>query len=146
MNLPKYTSKDYQVLLWVVVPFTIILNTFIFGQLYYNNLVGFVSATLITAVACCIDFILCGFVAVELKHRFPKEKQMATRLSIIILFFIILTGLFLFSLYKGYEMFGFYNYTFNEFGFIWSYVAMGILNIFLTFLHEGISRYEEWKA
>jgi LytS/YehU family sensor histidine kinase len=23
---------------------------------------------------------------------------------------------------------------------------MGIFNIFLTFLHEGISRYEEWKA
>jgi LytS/YehU family sensor histidine kinase len=49
-------------------------------------------------------------------------------------------------MFKGYEAIGFYGYTFNETGFIWSYIAMGILNIFLTFLHEGISRYEEWKA
>lgn len=146
MKLPRYTSKDYQVLLWVMLPFAVVLNTLIFGKLYFSSWPIFLLATSITGFACAIDFVLCGFVAVALKTRFPYEKQLAKRLTFMIFTFLIITGLFLYSLFRGYETIGFFGYTFNEAGFVWSYVAMGILNIFLTFLHEGISRYEEWKA
>ena len=146
MKLPKYTSKDYMVLLWVILPFSIVLNALIFGKLYFSEWYIFALATLISGIAFCIDFIICGAVAVALKSRFPNEKHLARRLTIMILTFLIITGLFLFSMFKGYEAVGFFGYTFNDSGFIWSYIAMGIFNIFLTFLHEGISRYEEWKA
>lgn len=146
MRLPKYTSKDYMVLLWVILPFSIVLNALIFGKLYFSTWYIFALATLISGVAFAIDFIICGFVAVTLKSRFPKEKDLARRLTLMIFTFLIITGLFLFSMFKGYEAIGFFGYTFNDSGFIWSYIAMGIFNIFLTFLHEGISRYEEWKA
>lgn len=146
MELPKYTSKDYRVLLWVILPFAIVLNTLIFGKQYYSAWIIFLMATLITSVACAIDFVICGYVAVALKTRFPNEKQLAKRLTLMILMFLTITGLFLFSLFRGYEIIRFYGYAFNEQGFIWSYICMGILNIFLTFLHEGIARYEEWKA
>jgi LytS/YehU family sensor histidine kinase len=63
-----------------------------------------------------------------------------------IVMFLTITGLFLFVMFSGYEAIGFCGYTFNEKGFIWAYVCMGITNIFLTFLHEGIAKYEEWKA
>jgi len=145
MKLPKYTNKDYMVLLWVILPFSIVLNTLIFGKLYFSEWYIFALATLISGVAFCIDFIICGAVAVALKTRFPYEKQLAKRLTLMIFTFLIITGLFLFSLFKGYEAIGFFGYTFNDSGFIWSYLAMGIFNIFLTFLHEGISRYEVWK-
>lgn len=146
MKLPKYTGKDYQVMMWVMTPFSIVLNLFIFGKAYYSSWWQFLLATLITVVACSIDFIICGFVAVALKARFPSEKQLNKRLSLMIVMFLIITGLFLFLMFSGYETIGFYGYTFNESGFIWAYVCMGITNIFLTFLHEGIARYEEWKA
>jgi two-component system, LytTR family, sensor kinase len=146
MELPKYTSKDYQVMLWIMLPFSIVLNSFIFGRLYFSGWGIFFFASLLTSVASSIDFIICGYVAVALKARFPTEKQMAKRLTLMILMFLIITGLFLFFLFTGYETIGFYGYTFNENGFIWAYICMGIVNIFLTFLHEGIARYEEWKA
>ena len=146
VKLPNYTSKDYLVLLWVILPFTIVLNTMIFGKLYYSEWHIFLLATLVSAIAFSIDFVICGFVAVALKSRFPYEKQLTKRLTIMILTFLIITGLFLFSVFRGYEARGFFGYSFNESGFVWSYIAMGIFNIFLTFLHEGISRYEEWKA
>lgn len=146
MKLPRYTSKDYQVLLWVMLPFAVVLNSLIFGKMYFSSWPVFLLASAITGFACAIDFVLCGFVAVALKNRFPYENQLPKRLTFMILTFLVITGLFLYSLFRGYETIGFYGYTFNESGFIWSYVAMGILNIFLTLLHEGISRYEEWKA
>ncbi|HKH60574.1 MAG TPA: histidine kinase [Flavitalea sp.] len=146
MKLPRYTSKDYVVLAWVLLPFDVSLNSFIFGKLYYTNWQIFLLATLITGIACVIDFILCGFVAVTLKKRFPLESQLGMRLSLMILMFLMITGLFLYSLFRGYETVGFYDYTFNENRFVWCYMAMGILNMFLTFLHEGIARYESWNA
>ncbi|HET9280012.1 MAG TPA: histidine kinase [Flavitalea sp.] len=146
MKLPHYTSKDYVVLAWVLLPFDVSLNSFIFGTLYYTNWQIFVLATLITGVACVLDFILCGFVAVTCKKRFPLESQLGMRLSVMILMFLVITGLFLYSLFRGYEAVGFYDYTFNEKRFVWCYMAMGILNMFLTFLHEGIARYESWNA
>lgn len=146
MKLPKYTSKDYVVLMWVLLPFDVALNSFIFGKLYYSSWQLFLLATLITGVACVIDFMLCGFVAVTLKKRFPFEHQLGMRLSLMIVIFLMITGLFLYSLFQGYESIGFYNYRFNESGFVWGYLAMGIINVFLTFLHEGIARYENWNA
>lgn len=146
MELPRYTSKDYQVLLWVMLPFAVILNVFLFGKQYFSGWGIFLSATLITMAAGAVDFIVCGYIAVALKARFPREKQLAKRLTFMIVIFLIITGLFLFFLFRGYEAINFYGYTFNEQGFIWSYISMGIINIFLTFLHEGIARYEEWKA
>ena len=146
MKLPQYTSKDYVVLAWVIIPFDVSLNSFIFGKLYYTNWQLFLWATLITGIACVIDFILCGFVAVTLKKRFPLESQLGKRLSLMILMFLMITGLFLYSLFGGYEASGFFGYVVNENRFVWCYVAMGILNVFLTFLHEGIARYESWNA
>lgn len=146
MKLPRYTRKDYAVLLWVILPMTIVLNTLIFGKMYYSALHIFALTTLVSGLGFCIDFVICGFVAVALKSRLPRERQLSTRLTLMILMFLIITGLFLFSLLKGYEAINFFGYSFSDSGFIWSYITLGIFNIFLTFLIEGISRFEEWKA
>jgi two-component system LytT family sensor kinase len=144
--LPQYSSKDYHVMMLVMLPFTLLLNSILFGRLYFSNLSVFVLATLITATAACIDFIACGYIAVFMKKRYPNEKQLAKKLTLMILSFFVVTGLFLSTLFHGYEAIGFYDYTFYEKGFIWSYLAMAIVNVFLTLLHEGISRYDDWRA
>lgn len=132
--------------MWVLLPFVIALNSVIFGKLYFTSWEVFGLATLLTGIAGAIDFVLCGFIAVTLKKRFPTEDRLGTRLSLMIVMFLMVTGLFLYALFRGYEFAGFYGYTFNEGRFVWCYVAMGILNVFLTFLHEGIARYESWNA
>ena len=145
INLPHYTSMDYRIMLWVITPFSIILNSVIFGSLYFTDWRILLLGTAITFVAFSADFILCGFIAVALKERFPLEKQIGKRLTLMIVTFWTITILFLFSLFQGYEFVHFFGYTFNENGFVWSCIALGIMNVFLTFLHEGVARYESWK-
>jgi len=145
IGLPKYTSKDYLVLAIIILPFTVVMNSVILGAKYYSDWLLFTQATIITGIAFCIDFVFCGGVAVLLKKRFPEEKDVALRMALMICMFLLITGLFLLLLFRGYEMIHFWGYTFNEKGFVWSYIAMGIVNIFLTFLHEGIARYEKWR-
>ncbi|MFT3705357.1 MAG: histidine kinase [Agriterribacter sp.] len=144
IELPQYTSRDNQIMLLVIIPFSIGLNSAIFGKMYFTNWKVFVSATLISGVAFCLDFILCGVVAMLLKQRFPSEKDTRTKLIIMILTFWMITGLFLYSLFRGYELIHFFGYTFQETPFVWSCVALGIVNVFLTFLMEGVSGYERW--
>lgn len=146
IGLPQYTSKDYYVWAIIILPLTIVMNSVIFGTRYFGNGIMFTGATLITALAFTIDFVLCGFVAVLLKNRFPEESQTGRRLSLMIIVFLLVTGIFLLLLFRGYESIHFRGYTFNEKGFVWSYVVLGIANIFLTFLHEGIDRFEKWKV
>jgi sensor histidine kinase YesM len=144
--LPQYSNKDYHIMLWVMLPLTILLNSILFGKLYFTNWQVFILATLISGTGACIDFILCSYVAVTLKHRFPAEQQVPKRLTLMILTFLLLTGLFLYSLFRGYEAIHFFGYTFYEAGFVWCYIAMGIVNIFITLFQEGVSRYESWRA
>jgi two-component system LytT family sensor kinase len=146
IDLPKYSSKDYLVLALVLLPITLIINSVIFGARYFGSAYSFLVPTVITAFTFCVDFIICGGVAVILKERFPKEKDTIKKLSFMILTFIVLTGLFLGLLFKGYESIDRLNYRFNQNGFVWAYLSMCIVNIFLTLVFEGIDRYDNWKA
>jgi len=145
LKLPQYNGKDNLVMLLAMPAFAITINFIILGSKYFSNRKIFIVATILSAIAACIDFILCGWVAVSLKARFPAEQQMIKRLTLMIITFLIISGLFLYSLFSGYEHVSLLNYQFNEAGFVWSYFALGILNIFLTFLMEGISRYKDWE-
>ncbi|MBS1744276.1 MAG: sensor histidine kinase [Bacteroidetes bacterium] len=145
IRLPQYSSNDNYIMLFVMLPLTLVLNSILFGKLYFSSITIFTLATLISGTGACIDFIICGYIAVALKKRFPLEKQVAKRLTLMILAFFIVTGLFLYTLFHGYEAIHFYGYRFYEAGFIWCYVAMGIMNIFITLIQEGASRYEDWK-
>lgn len=133
-------------MLMVIFPVAFVLNSILFGKLYFTGWQVFLLGTLITAIAFTVDFILCGFVAVALKRRLPLEKQVAQRLTIMIIIFLLITGLFLYGLFRGYEAIHFFGYRFYEAGFVWSFIIMGIVNIFLTILYEGISRFDSWRA
>jgi sensor histidine kinase YesM len=146
IKLPEYSGKDYLVLGMVILPFTLLMNATIFGTLYFSGWAIFLLATAITGIAFCIDFTVCGYIAILIKKRFPDEKDGSRKLTGMILTFLMVTGLFLLLLFKGYELIHFYGYTFNEKGFIWAYVVLGIINIFLTLLFEGIAHFENWKA
>lgn len=133
-------------MLWTMVPFGLVLNILIFGKQYLSSWGIFILATLITTAASCIDFIVCGSIAVILKRRFPLDSDVRKRLALMIVVFLIISGLYLYFLFSGYALIRFYNYSFNQNGFVLAYICIGVLNIFLTFLHEGVSRFEKWKA
>ncbi|MGB8195066.1 MAG: histidine kinase [Chitinophagaceae bacterium] len=146
LRLPYYSSKDYQVLAMMILPITLIINSAVFGLRYFTEWKVFVLATLLSGIAFAFYFTLCGAIAVMMKRRFPDEEQTSTKLSLMIGSFIVMTGLFLLLLFRGYENLPFLDYSFNEHGFIWAYIGLGIANIFFTFLFEGIARYEAWKS
>ena len=146
LRLPQYSGRDYLVFSIIALPFTIILNTVIFGSRAFSGLSIFLLSTLMTGLVLSLDFLVCGNIAVFLKKRFPAEDQSWRKMGLMIFFFLILTGLFLMLLFRCYEAIAFFDFPFNETTFAWAYFGLGIINIFLTFLFEGLSRFESWKV
>lgn len=146
LALPKYTSKDYVVMPLVVIPFTVSINLAAFGSRYFESFSFFGLATLLCGFCFSVYFIICGGVAVLMKKRFPDESQVSKRLAIMIISFLLMSALFLLMLFSLFSSIRYFDYEVNEDRFVWAYFGLGIINIFLTFLHEGISRYEDWKC
>jgi LytS/YehU family sensor histidine kinase len=121
------------------------MNSIIFGLKFYSGVNYFLASSAITGSCFCIFFTICGGVAVMMKKRFPAERQVPQRLGLMIFTFLCMSGLFLLLLFKLYANIAYFSYKINEDSFVWTYFAMGIANVFLTFLHEGIARYESWK-
>lgn len=145
LSLPRYSSKDYVVMPLVVLPFAFGINAAGLGTRYFSSVQFFILATLLTAVFFGLYFIICGAVAVIMKNRFPQEHQVSRRLAIMIFSFLIMSGLFLFLLFSIYSRIPYFHFELDEDRFIWAYFCLGIINIFITFLQEGIARFDSWK-
>ncbi|RYF84955.1 MAG: hypothetical protein EON98_07830 [Chitinophagaceae bacterium] len=144
-RLPQYSGKDYLVLAIIILPLTLALNSVLFGSRYFTNWNIFLPSTLITAILFSLEFTLCGAIAMQVRRRMPDEEQTPRRLFAMIICFVAMSGVFLLTVFHGYENFPSFNYSFNEKGFIWSYVSMAIINIFITLVIEGIYRYNNWR-
>lgn len=146
INILAYANKDTYILVGSMFPMAVLINFFLFGKSYITVLEVFIFATIVTFLVLAISFVLYGFIAVMLRNRFPSDEQMVNRMALSIVIFILLSAVILSIVFRGYAYFNFLNYTFNEYDFTRAFICFSIMNVFLTFLHEGITKYEVYRA
>jgi hypothetical protein len=146
MTLPQYTKKDLVIMLGVLIPWTFFLNFMMFGAEYFATYGGFAAATLITFTVKALSWQVHTLIAVTLRDRFPNEKDNFIRLSFSILLFLLITGLVITVLYWAYDATDFLNCEFYVSNYRFAVLMGSIVNVFVTFLHEGVSRFEKWRA
>ncbi|MBL0269123.1 MAG: hypothetical protein IPP99_10795 [Chitinophagaceae bacterium] len=78
VKLPRYTTRDYGVLAILIIPVTLIINSVIFGGSYFTDWRKFLFASAVTAAVFCVDFIICGWVAVMMKKDFRLPHSLAS--------------------------------------------------------------------
>ena len=145
ISIPKYTSKDFPIMVATMLPMTLLMNYFLFGKRYFNEAGVFCWATLVTFILLCFAFFAYGLVAISLRNRFPHDQETFKRFVISITLFIIMTGVYLSILCRGYDLFNFVGFEYNESNFAKCYVTFVVMNIFLTFLNEGVYRFESYR-
>ena len=145
-KLPQYTKSDLAIMLFIVVPWILILNRLIVGPLYFQNIWIFLSATVITFLALTISWQLHTWIAVTIRERFPRESQTTMRLLISIPLFILVTALLTTLFFWGYNAVHFPGADFKASSYRLALVIGAIVNVFATFFHEAVARFEKWKA
>jgi two-component system, LytTR family, sensor kinase len=133
-------------MLWTMTPFSILLNSIIFGRDYFSSGKIFLIATPSTLLAMLASFILYRHIAVTCRQRLPGDNNFLKRTLILIPLFLTISALLISGIYQLYNWIGLLGDSKEENNFTWAYITTGILNIFLTFLNEGIYRFENWKA
>lgn len=146
MNLPKYNSKDYYVLALVLVPVALLVSYAAMGRLLFASWEVVLTATLCAGLVLAGFFTFCSWWAVRMQQRFPQEAEVGRKLFFMITVFLLMSGLVLLFIFTIFEAIPFFNYRIDHGRFVWAYLGLGFVNIFLSFLMEGISRFEEWKA
>jgi Putative regulator of cell autolysis len=145
-TLPQYSGKDYLVLSLFVAPFTISINTLMLGTRYFTDYKVFFLATAAAAADFSIGFTICSTIGVLLRKYAKGEQGIGGRLLLMTFIFLILTVIFLLILFRCYEQIPFFGYTTDRSDFVWACIGTGICVVFITFLLEGIARYEIWKT
>jgi sensor histidine kinase YesM len=128
-----------------MLPYSVLLNSFVFKEQYFNSFWAFSAATLVTFAIMAIDFIACGSIASFLRQRFSDDRYLNSRLALSITIFILSSAVLLSLMLRAYEFTGFLNYKFNDRDFIQGFAWLVVMNVFLTFLNEGITRFEQYR-
>jgi two-component system, LytTR family, sensor kinase len=146
LNIPKFHTKDFTVLVASMLPMSIWINYFLFGDEYFGSPVNFGWITLTTFLFTGSAFLTYGFVAILLRNRFPNDAETFKRLLICLAIFFLMSAVYMSLLLLAYDSFDFYGYEYREIDFLKGYITLMVINIFLTFLNEGISRFEKYSV
>jgi two-component system, LytTR family, sensor kinase len=146
VKLPQYTKSDVAIMLFIVVPWLFVLNRLIVGPLYFQRFGIFLAATAITFTAIALSWQVHTWIAVTLRERFPRESQTSLRLLIMIPLFILVTALATTLFFWFYKAVHFPGADFNTSNYQTALLLGAVVNVFVTFIHEAVSRFEKWKA
>ena len=146
LRLPTYTNRDTRIFLSAMPFIVIAMNWLLFGNIYFSSLRIFFTGTIITMVLITILWHVLTWVAVTVRNRFSQDKEMIKRLVFTISIIIMITWLALTIMFQLYDQLRIGGSTLPENRYYWSLIVSAIINVFITFLHEGISGFEKWKA
>jgi two-component system LytT family sensor kinase len=146
LSIPKYTSKDLTIMVGSMLPLAMIINSLLFCNRYFQQAGVFVPATVVTFLLLAIGYPVYSLVAISLRERFPEERLLRMRLTLCISIFMIMSGVYLSLICRGYDMIGFLGYVYDEKNFTIAFLVFVTANFFLTFLNEGVYSFESYKV
>jgi sensor histidine kinase YesM len=144
--LLRFTQQDTLILLLSMTPLTFILNLFIFGKRLFNEPVLLAGTACFTFFVLALYFLLLTYIAVLLRNRFPEESQNPFRLGLAIGLYSLISFLVLTFLFRTYDWLSLFHYRYNDSDFAKALVCLLVTNVFLTFLLEGVSRFELYQT
>ena len=145
-RLPTFTNRDKRIFLFTIPFIVIIMNRLLFSSDYFSNWKVFGIGTLITFLVLCLLWPLLTWVAVTVRNRFRQDREMIKRLALTISIIVMLTWLAITAIFQLYDQLKITGSPLQENRYYWALIVSAIINVFVTFLHEGFSGFEKWKA
>lgn len=141
-----YSRKEWMIAVIFLPVFSLAINYVMFGQPYFQRLLPFLAATIITLAVLMVIYVACGMIASMLHNKYPRYSQTFRR---------ILTGLALYALvmlaglsiiFWGYDYLGFLGYSVDLHQYGWALLLGFFCNVLATSLNEGAAFYEKWRT
>src|SRR5215213_5624829 len=105
LHIPTYHNKDFAVLVASMLPMSILLNYFLYGNRLFSQNGLLVWGTLLTFVVLGFAFLTYGFVAISLRNRFPGDHEFLKRLGICLSIFFLMSAVYISLILRSFDYF-----------------------------------------
>ena len=145
VHISAFAKKELPTALVILTLNSMLLSYLLFGNRYFQSLPVFAWASLATATAMGLAFLMYGFVVVSLRERFSEDHQLIRRLILSIAIVFLLSAVYLSLLLAFFDNIHFLGYSYYENDFGKTYVTSMLVNLFLIFLIEGIYGFRNYE-
>lgn len=142
----RYSNKEPQVLLWVMLPYIIFLNTLVFGTCIFGSISVFARSTLYGAIYISFIYFVFGLAANLVKKRIPAAGDMFRRIAILLPLFYVMNAITMPGYYFVYHQWPLGNCPAKQGMLLWTIVYGCIMSTVITFINEGVANWDAWKA
>jgi two-component system LytT family sensor kinase len=146
MPIKRYSNKEPQVLLWVMFPYIVFLNSIVFGTCIFRSLSVFLRSSLYGALYISVIYFVFGLAATLVKKRFPSAGDMFRRIAILLPLFYAMNAITMPGYYFIYNQWNLLPCPLKSGMLLWAIVYGCIMSTVITFINEGVANWEAWKA
>jgi two-component system LytT family sensor kinase len=142
----QYSNREPVIFLWVMVPYSVIMNSLVWGSCIFSSLKDFLVSLVVVLIYSTIAYSLFGIVASLVKKRFPEDSQMLKRLGIILPLFCVMNIIIVQAGYFIYDRIPFLDCTTQK-DMIWWATGFGCMaSIIITLINEAAIGWDKWKT
>jgi len=146
MQIPKYSSKEFMIFLWLMVPYTLVINVLVFGNCIFDGAGDFIKTFFTSLVYFAVIYIIFGMIARIINRRFPEDKALFRRIAMMLPLFYLMNILMVQGLYMIYEHIN-TSFCTPDRSMEWWVTGFGCLaSTVITFINEAAAGWDKWKA
>lgn len=142
MQVKTYSSKEKTILLWFMIPYTVINNFLLFGNNVIASFGDFLKTFFISTIYFGFAYVLFGIVARIIHLRYPDPSLLFRRIIFMLLIFYVLNLFLLQGLYLIYELIGMKPRWAMQW---WAAGFACCLSTVITFINEAAVGWDNWK-
>jgi two-component system, LytTR family, sensor kinase len=146
MQMKRYSKKEPQVFLWILLPYIFFFNWLIFGSCMFNSVSIFGRLLGFSSVYLFLVYFVFGMAAIQIQKRFPNAGDMFRRIAIMLPMFYVMNAI----------AFSVLIFIYNEWQIVpcvpkpgmlpWAILYACIMSTIITFVNEGVANWESWKS
>ena len=146
MPLKRYSRKEPQIFVWVMLPYIIFMNLMVFGACIFSSVSLFLKSFFFSGIYLFVVYIVFGLVATIIQKRFPSPGDMPKRIRILLPLFYIMNIIAVSWLFYLYNYFQPLDCTPIQSMLLWTIIYGCVMSTIITFINEGVANFEGWQA
>lgn len=146
MALQRYSDKELRVFLWVIGPYTIIVNFLGLGNCVVESLRAFLVYGVLSMIYFFSGYFVFGLVGAYIQRKMPASQELFKRIGIMLpVFYLMNLGLMM-GYYVYYENIVKFTCSPLRSQFVWVFAFGCFASTVITFINEGAANWEKWKS
>lgn len=146
MVIKRYSKKEPQVFLWVLLPYIFFFNWLIFGNCMFNSVSIFIRLLAFSCLYLFLIYFVFGLAAMLVQKRFPDAGDMFRRIAVMLPMFYVMNAIAFSVLIFLYKELQIVSCPPRSGMLPWAIVYACIMSTIITFVNEGVANWEAWKT